>query len=192
MRYRFLAILLAALTTSVAAYADGTGTQVTGTFLVNHGTTNYFDPANGFVPPGFGNSAGTTVTIGPGVEFGFADGANFNSVNFSGSGLNFIDISTLGTIDFEMDFTDPAFTSFTQLTGYPGLTYSFSGDTLRLFRTTTLKPGIYDTTFRYTTNAAITPEPSSVALMATGLLGLMWMAWRRYGDQLGAGAALRF
>jgi hypothetical protein len=64
------------------------GTQVTGD--MNISGTNYFDPANGFVPAGYGNSSpgGITVTIAnPLIEFGYHDGVNTNTVNFTDTGF---------------------------------------------------------------------------------------------------------
>lgn len=59
------------------------GTSVSGS-LRFVGTKNYFDPVNGKVPTGVGNTASTQVNIGsPLVEFGFDDGFSRITANFS-------------------------------------------------------------------------------------------------------------
>ena len=55
--------------------ADLIGTSVSGVLqFPSQNPNNYFDPANGFVPSGFGNSAPhgpNNVIIGSEIEFGF-------------------------------------------------------------------------------------------------------------------------
>ena len=77
-----MATLLAVAPTCRAAGV--TGTSVTGNLFFGSLPNNYFDPNNGFVPSGYLNTAGTTVSIAsPAVEFGFNDGLNFDTANFS-------------------------------------------------------------------------------------------------------------
>lgn len=80
-------------------------------------------------------------TIGFGIEFGFFEIDSEITADFSGTTLSITNLVDLpsgfgGEGPFEMDFTDSAFTGFTQLTNNSGFTYSFSGDTL-----TVLFPG---------------------------------------------------
>jgi hypothetical protein len=115
---------LVLLSGPIVANASLVGSSVTGSLFtpVTNTTTNYFDPANGDVPPGYGNSAGTTVTIAnPGVEFAFlqrggtvaAPGVDSITVNFTGTTLTLVEhinSAWLSGIDgFQVVFTDPAF-----------------------------------------------------------------------------------
>ncbi len=116
--------------------ADLLGSKVSGSLTFLNAPTNYFDPANGFVPSGFGNhSSASQVTINSGVEFGFDDGSNRDTADFTGHGLTVGDLcldgfECLGNAGFHMTFTDPAFTSASLITNSLGVTFTFSGDTL--------------------------------------------------------------
>jgi hypothetical protein len=162
--------------------ADAIGTLVTGTLNFNgFGTTNYFDAANGFVPPGYGNSGGSiTVPIDSGiVEFGYNDTANLDTADFTGSSLTITDESFVGNSGgYTMTFTDPAFTGFTAVDNELGLLYSFSGHTLTVtFPAGNIK-GTESSAFEFTSITPI-PEPGTLALMATGLLGAAVLIHRR-------------
>lgn len=178
---QFLALAALAAATH-PLLADGIGTSVSGSLTFGGGTINYFLTANGFVPAGYGNSTSNPTTIGSGIEFGFEDGANTDTADFTGTTLSIKDVDVAGAVNFEMDFTDAAFAGFTQLTNASGFTYSFSGDTLKVFYAGTSTPGTYTTTFSYTTaaaTAAATPEPSGLILMGTGALGIIGATRRK-------------
>lgn len=125
---------------------------------------NGFSTANG--------GSGTTATIGPGVEFTYADAYNTDTANFSATGLRIADVVGVNAAPFTMSFVDTAFTGFTQLTNTSGFTYSFANSTLTVNFAGTTAPGTYATTFNYAT-PLITPEPASFVLLATALLGLL-------------------
>jgi hypothetical protein len=155
------------------------GTQVTGD--MNIGGTNYFDPANGFVPAGYGNSTGITVTIAnPLVEFGYHDGDNTNTVNFTDTGFTLTDVSINNSVAFPYTFVDTAFTgaSISQLSNdFPSLTYSLVGDTITLTFGGLSQGGTY--TAVYSVNAA-TPEPQSIFLVGSALLLLAFATRKRW------------
>ncbi len=166
--------------------ADLLGTKVNGTLTFNGGTVNYFDPANGFVPAGDGNAAGANnVVIGPGVEFGFNDGANRDVANFSAMQLVVRDVCLSGANctfngPFKMTFTDTAFTSASILSNDLNVTFSFAGDVL-----TVNYPGAFVADNNATAvfsigSTAPTPEPGTVGLVATGLLGAAGAIRRRF------------
>lgn len=186
---KVLALVAVAAALSVSAtslHADLLGSKVTGSLTFSDDTTNYFDPANGFVPSGFGNhSSASQLTINSGVEFGFDDGSNRDTANFTKNGLTVKDLCLdgfhcLGNSSFNMTFTDPAFASVSLLTNELGVTFAFSGDTLTIHYP---GEGIADedanATFSIGT-AAQTPEPGTMALVTTGILGMTGAIRRRF------------
>jgi hypothetical protein len=70
------ATLTLAFAISAAAYGPASATTmlppttIFGSLEFAGVTGNFYDPNNGFVPSGFGNSGGLPVTLGAGVEFG--------------------------------------------------------------------------------------------------------------------------
>ncbi len=165
--------------------ADGLGTPVTGTLTFGgFGSTNYFDAANGFVPAGYGNSGGsTTVTIGPGIEFGFQDSANQDTADFDGTTLNITDNSFEGSSNsFQMTFTDPAFLGFSLLSDELGITYNFTGTTLTVDFAGGNVKGSDSVLFSYTSLDSAVPEPGTLGLLAVGLVGGAGILRRRFAN----------
>lgn len=183
---------LAALTavcldnTAVRA-ADLFGTQVTGDYEFGYGATpgvfNLFDPANGFVPAGYGKSGGTAVTINPGtITFGISDPPMFNlTADFTGTTLT-VSESGFGSLllppilGWTMTFTDPAFAGVsTTFDSFPnsGVTTSFSGDTITLeeYSLLELTKGTVDTA-TFDIDAAVPESATTAGLLALALAGL--------------------
>ena len=165
------------------------GTSVTGAVYFGTLPDNYFDPANGFVPAGYENTAGTTVTIAsPAVEFGFADSSNTDLANFSATQFTIEDVlsGSAGGSDnpFTMTFTDTAFAgqSFTQVSdSFPtgGLTGTLVGNTFTV--SWAGGPVVANDDFTSTFVVSAVPEPSTWAAVGCGAvaLGLMLRARRR-------------
>lgn len=156
--------------------ADLLGTQVSGTLNFGTSTVNYFDPANGYVPKRFKNYAGADhVTIGKGIEFGYRDGVNRDTANFTAYRLTIRDKCLDGTdcdgnAPFTMTFTDPAFYTIALVKDSLGSTYGLDGDVLTIdFDGGRVKHGNAVAVFRFG-DVAPTPEPGTMALMSTGLL----------------------
>jgi hypothetical protein len=139
------ALLLAACFATGASAAPLSlllGTSVTGSFTTQFSPgVNFFDPANGDVPPNTLNIAGTTVTIAtPAIEFGAVAGqsstvtADFTDTTLT---LSFAGPTPANSGSWHFAFTDTAFTGLslakntdTWVNG--GLSFSLTGDMLAI------------------------------------------------------------
>jgi hypothetical protein len=180
MKYGF-AIALGAIFFSGTAQAALTGTEVNGSLQFNGGGNNYFDPANGFVPAGYGNSAGQPVTIGSGTEFGFQDNANTDTADFTDSQLIIGDaVGGDGAAPWEMTFTSlsGAFGGLSLASSnFDGLTYSLAGNTITI---DWAGGSAADTNYTATFDIAPAgvPEPATWAMMLVGF-GAIGLGMRR-------------
>ena len=168
--------------------ADGIGTSVTGSISFNGLPINYFDPANGVfdhlnggVPAGYGNDAGTTVTIGSGTEFGYRDGANLDTADFTGSTLTLSDTGFgEGQAPFEVKFTDTDFTGFSIISNGLGVGFALAGDTLTIEYAGGDFRGQETTVLAYDPlQTGVIPEPGTLALLGTGMLAAGGVVRRR-------------
>lgn len=178
-RHILSASLALALLAASSAQAGLIGQQVTGRLSFNGGSINYFDPSNGFVPAGYLNTGGATVTIAdPAKEFGFRDSANLDVANFTDTQLIISDqIFSSGAAPWLMTFTSLAPGLFQGLTlvseGFnPNLTYSLDADTLTFhWKGTGRKEASYEAVFNVASRNNV-PEPGSLALLALSLIGV--------------------
>lgn len=157
---------------ALAAAAPAHATSLLGSVMFGGNPTNYYDPANGYVPPGYGNSGGQPVAVGPGVEFGFLDGANQDTADFTQTSLDIQDITFTNAASWTQIFTasTPGFFSGISLVGdtFPGgVSYSVAGDTLTVTWGGTSSPGTANADFTFAGGSV--PEPATWAVMLAGL-----------------------
>src|ERR1700733_7532596 len=119
--FAVFALTSGVLAPGMVSAATLTGSSVSGQMLISDSPPNYFDPANGFVPSGYGNSSPhgpNNVTIGSGVEFGYQDTANAITADFTGTGVTLQDVSTSPlSVSISFLFTDTLFAGATITAG---------------------------------------------------------------------------
>ncbi len=167
------------------AHAQLLGSSILGTLnFGGYGGTNFYEPANGYVPAGHGPQP-TAIVIDPGVEFQFADGYSHvdadltdNTVTLTQYGSNGGTLSGSNSwfISFQNLDSANAFTgAYLIASDVPGATFSLSGDTIILSQpgyaiqaqSVSIKFGLN------TVQSSDVPEPGSVALLGTlGVTGL--------------------
>ena len=138
IRSAVLAAVALVLVMSLPARATLIGTQVTGALYFAGSPQNDFDPVKGWVPAGYLNAAGTTVTISSNaVEYGFADETATITADFTGTQLTITDIPQLTDPynTLQMVFTNSAFSNLTAVSdSFPngGMAGSLSGGVITL------------------------------------------------------------
>jgi hypothetical protein len=147
------------------AMADLIGTNVSGVMTIEgFPNNNFFDPVEGFVPAGFGNSVSPiNVLIGSGTEFGFQDFDNTDTVNFTGTQVTLLDVSEAGSRAITYSFTNAAFNGATislVSDNFPSsVTESLVGNLLTLSAQEFLAGGTFQATF----NIAPAAVPGPIA-----------------------------
>ncbi len=165
MIFRLLPVAILLSIFALPGNATLAGTSVTGSLTFGGDPSNYFDPGYGFVPAGYLNASGTTVTISnSAVEFGFDDGSSRISANFSDHQLTVSDLIEISGAanSFQMIFTDAAFVGQYLIPisdSFPLSDYSVAGDVMTL-NYPGGRPSVGQTLTASFTVAPV-PEPSS-------------------------------
>ena len=128
---------LMGVSVSIAAAVPANATAITGSISFSGGfASNGYDPASGGVPSGYGNTGSNTVSVGPGVEFGFQDQYNRDTADFSGSNLVLTDnVLSAGASSWQQHFVadTPGYFSGISLAAssfMPSLTFSSDANSL--------------------------------------------------------------
>jgi hypothetical protein len=162
------------------------GSPVTGGLYFSGGGTNYFDPANGFVPAGYGNSGpgnNVNVVISDWGEFGFSDGANFLVANFTHTQLIITDFSTVGNINATtFTFESPSFVGISlDSSSFPSnISASINGDIITVeLSTFSGHTGLFQANWTISTEQGV-PEPGTMVMLGSGLLAAATTAKKRW------------
>ena len=168
-----------ALGTAAAAHADTlNGTlNIAGIANINTtpGTVVFTNPAQILGEPIYAG-----VTTGDFTQFGqtYINMSNIDYAHFSSPEVLFTDTVGANTLEFELTSLTAAVANGSSLYGNGIFTMNGEDATKADFQLTTQTNSAQNVTFSAT--AATTPEPESLALFGTGLLGLVGIARRKF------------
>ena len=166
--------------------APASAQSVTGSALANADPNNIFDPANGYVPAAYGNSAGTTVAIGPGVEFGAQYSNSLITVDLTGTGFTITDAATDPTVAnflVTLNSSTPGLFSDVTLVSSdfnPSSTNYGTGPNGEFFFAASPNGATSSASFSF----AAVPEPTTWAMMLLGFGGIGFAMRRRNSAKL--------
>jgi hypothetical protein len=178
MAWRWVTTGVAALGFALIA-GVASATTITGTLNFGPGTTNYYDPANGQVPPGYSNESSPTVTLEPDATFGYADLFNIDTAGFTPTSLVLTDDTLIRAGNWTQTFaaSTPGFFNDISLTSDTlGVSYSVSGDTLTVNWPGTDVAGTRAADFTFSGGV---PEPTTWAMLILGVAMIGFAARRR-------------
>lgn len=179
MRLRHLATSIVLLTSSIAARADSLGTTFSGdTFSV----VNLF-PNTTTVYTAYPNIQAPGAAYAQGLELNYSIEASQITITAINALSTFVQAGFVGLRFTDLTNSDIANVSLDPSSTYQGIRLSYTNNSVYLnFSGLALTPyetATYDVAF---TNAAtsVTPEPSSIALLGTGMLGVAGVVRKRF------------
>ncbi len=171
---RLISFLAALMFGGFGLVADARAYTVAGSLEYVTGFTNYFDPANGFVPPGYANEVSPFITF-PGT-FGFFDGETQVTASFTPYTVTIEEVTSSGSglllLDFFETSPQPRFYDYRLVENtFPGLNWGDLDGALGINLPRTMGPGEFTATFVFGA-----PEPSTWAMLLLGFTSLAWAA----------------